>query len=390
MRLLPMPTTSQGRRAVAIPVATLAMVLAGSVVLGGVHADSAFASQHPKLPAKTPLQLLTAVQSSKTEALSGTVTESAHWGLPSLPGSTDTASLGWQTLLTGSHTVRVSIAGPSLQRLAVLGSLSESDVVRNGADLWTYTSTTNTVTHTVLPTERADSKHRPAAAEAAVGNLTPEGAARQLLAAVNPSTGISVDPTQRVAGRSAYTLVLTPRDSRSTVHKVEIALDSKQFIPLRVRLFGAGSTPAFETGFTSISFRTPPASTFRFRPPAGASTSDNPFGLSGSAGGHSDQAGLPQADQVKLLGSGWTSVLEIPASGAATGLLPKASAGSDGSSARQVERSPLASLTTPLGNNGDRLLHTSVVNALLTADGRMLIGAVSPKLLEDAAAGTFK
>jgi hypothetical protein len=31
-----------------------------------------------------------------------------------------------------------------------------------------------------------------------------------------------------------------------------------------------------------------------------------------------------------------------------------------------------------------------VVNALLTANGRMFIGAVSPKLLEDAAAGTFK
>jgi outer membrane lipoprotein-sorting protein len=364
--------------------------VAGSVALGGIHADSAFASQHPKLPAKTPLQLLTAVQSSKTDALSGTITESAHWGLPSLPGANDTASLNWQTLLTGSHTVRFSISDPAHQRLAVLGSLSESDVVRNGNDVWTYTSTDNTVTHTVLAAETAKREHHPAA-DAPADKLTPQGAARELLGAVNPSTAISVDPTQRIAGRSAYTLVLTPRDSRSTVRKVEIALDSKQFIPLRVRLFGAGSTPAFETAFNSISFRTPAASMFQFLPPAGASTTNDPFGISGTADGkHSDEAGVPQLNQLKLLGSGWTSVLEIPASSATAGLLPKASAGSDGGSSARSPLAPLASLTKPVGYNGDRLLHTSVVNALLTANGRMFIGAVSPKLLEDAAAGTFK
>ena len=150
---------SRNARAVAVPVGAAALVLAGAVALGGVHADPAFASQHPNLPAMSPLQLLTAAETSQTDALSGTITESAHWGLPSLPGGTDNASLSWQGLLTGSHTVRVAVSGPSRARLAVLGSLSESDVVRNGNEVWTYTSSTNAVTHTVL-TDRSATGHR--------------------------------------------------------------------------------------------------------------------------------------------------------------------------------------------------------------------------------------
>jgi outer membrane lipoprotein-sorting protein len=380
---------SRNARAVAVPIGAAALVLAGAVGLGGVHADSAFASQHPRLPAMSPVQLLTAVQTSKTEALSGTIVESAHWGLPSLPGGVDNASLSWQGLLTGSHTVRVAVSGPGQARLAVLGSLSESDVVRNGNDVWTYTSSTNSVTHTVLTDRSATTPDDPAPA----ARLTPEGAARQLLAAVTPSTVVSVDPTQRVAGRSAYTLVLTPRDSRTTVDKIEIALDSKQFVPLRVRLFGSGSTtPAFSTAFTSISFRTPPASTFHFTPPAGASTERDPFGLalltpgSKTPGSQVDSA----ANSVRVLGSGWTSVLAIPAAATAAPLAPPPGRAD---TERVAAPSPLAllrNLTSPFGNDGSRLLHTTVLNVLITADGRIFAGAVSPALLQDAAAGTYQ
>jgi len=395
---------SRNARAVAVPIGAAALVLAGAVGLGGVHADSAFASQHPRLPAMSPVQLLTAVQTSKTEALSGTIVESAHWGLPSLPGEVANASLSWQGLLTGSHTVRVAVAGPGQARLAVLGSLSESDVVRNGNDVWTYTSGTNSVTHTVL-TGRSATGHRPAtpgdqgSSDQAPGDqataLTPEGAARQLLAALTPSTVVSVDPTQRVAGRSAYTLVLTPRDSRTTVDKIEIALDSKQFVPLRVRLFGSGSTtPAFQTAFTSISFRTPPASTFHFTPPAGATTERDPFGLALLTPGSKPPGTNSQADSaansVRVLGSGWTSVLAIPAADTAAPVAPPPGRAD---TERVAAPSPLAllrNLTSPFGTDGSRLLRTTVLNVLITADGRIFAGAVSPALLQDAAAGTYK
>jgi hypothetical protein len=212
--------------------------------------------------------------------------------------------------------------------------------------------------------------------------MTPDGAARQLLAALTPSTTITVDATQRVAGRSAYTLVLAPKDSRSTVRKVEIALDSQYYVPLRVRLFGTGTTAAFDTGFTKISFRTPAASIFRFHPPAGASTTSDPFGLPAPRPGSE-----PARPGVTVLGSGWTTVLSIPAGNAAG--LPSPGSPGDGREARSPY-GMFSSLTSPIGNTGDRLLRTALVNALLTADGRIFIGAVSPALLQSAAAGTFK
>ncbi len=377
-----------------VPVVTAAVVVAGAVALGGLHPSDAFASQHPNLPARTPLQLLTATETSNKQALSGTITETAHWGLPSLPGGGDNASLSWQGLLTGAHTVRVAVDGPDQQRLAVLGSLSESDVVHNGKDLWTYTSSDNSVTHTTLPAP-GRSGHRPMAAENPATSLTPQGVAQQLLTAVQPSTNVSVDLTQKVAGRSAYTLVLTPKDSRSTVRKVAIALDSQHFVPLRVQLFGAGSTPAFETGFTSISFATPSASTFTFHAPAGATVGTDPFGFTGARSADQGRPGAkPETGsasprpELTVLGTGWASVLELPAG---TGLhaAPNAASGNRHQSG-SAPATVLNSLTTPLGNTGDRVLHTAVINALITKDGRIFVGAVSTDLLQSAAAGTYK
>lgn len=372
----------------AVPAVTAAVVALGAVALGALHPSDAFASQHPKLATKTPAQLLTAAQTSDSRALSGTIREQAHWGLPSLPGAADTASLSWQGLLTGAHTVRVSVAGPDRQRLAVLGSLSESDVVHNGNDLWTYTSSDNSYTHSTLSSRSSETKDPSAAPDPASAGLTPQGAAQQLLDAVQPSTTVSVDATQKVAGRDAYTLVLTPKDSRSTVRKVAIALDSQHFVPLRVQLFGASSTPAFETSFTDISFTTPAAGAFTFRPPAGAKAGADPLGFPSSDKPGSNRAEPAPATNSTptVLGTGWTSVLELPAS---AGLAPVAS----GASRHQDTSSPSAllnSLTAPLGTTGQRVLRTAVINALITKDGRIFVGAVSVDLLESAAAGTYK
>lgn len=386
-------------RAWAAPLAAAAVVAAGAVALGGVHPSIAAADVHPNLPARTPLQLLTAAQTSTIEALSGTVTESAHWGLPTLPGAAENASLSWQGLLTGNHTVRVAVDGPDHQRLAVLGSLSESDLVHNGNDVWTYTSGTDTVTHSTLANQpgakparpnstqpgritpnRAGTKPGPGWPEA----LTPQGAAQQALSAISPSTTVSVDATQRVSGRKAYTLVLTPKDARSTVRKVTIALDSEHFVPLRVQLFGAGSTPAFQTGFTSISFTKPAASTFTFHRPAGSTLAADPFGLNTSQPDRSGAAAKPATPAVKTLGSGWATVLELPAD------LGKPAPGADGRGQAASPSALLNSLTSPLGTTGARVLRTAVVNALITPDGRIFVGAVSTDLLQAAAAGTYK
>ena len=86
-------------------------------------------------------------------SVSGTIVETAHSGLPSLPTSGDAGggdNLSFQSLMTGSHTMRIWYDGPAKQRLAMLAPLSERDVVHNGTDLWIYTSTTNEVDHKIV------------------------------------------------------------------------------------------------------------------------------------------------------------------------------------------------------------------------------------------------
>ena len=64
-----------------------------------------------------------------------------------------------------------------------------------------------------------------------------------------------------VAGEAAYQLVLAPRSASSLVGQVRIAIDATHNVPLRVQIFARGAqSPAFQVGYTSISFVRPAAS----------------------------------------------------------------------------------------------------------------------------------
>jgi hypothetical protein len=79
----------------------------------------------------------------------------------------------------------------------------------------------------------------------------------------------------------------------------------------------------------------------------------------------------------KVLGTGWTSVLLIPAP-------------TDGSSplaALQGQSAELLGRLTTSQPDGSRLIRSALINVLITKDGRVLAGAVSPELLQSYAAG---
>lgn len=356
-------------------------MVVGAVTAGVVLNSGSASGSSPILPSRTTAELLAAVLRSDATALSGDVQEKANLGLPSLPGGQSSASLSWQTFLTGTHAARVWVGGRDKQRVALLGELSEADVVHNGQDVWTYTSDTNTVTHSVLP----PGEHTEAAP--AAGDATPAAVAARVLKAIGPSTSVTVDPSRKVAKRAAYILVVRPRDARSTVQKVMIAIDASKFVPLRVQVFAAGSTPAFQVGFTNISFSTPPVSTFSFHTPAGATTSNDPFGTHGRrgdrdrsgpskpSGTHKTHKSVAPSEAPRVIGTGWTSVLELPG-------------GLAGAHGAGLGSSPLGELTTAVGSSGERLLHTALINAVIMPDGRTFVGAVSPALLEAVAATT--
>ena len=74
--------------------------------------------------------------------------EKAALGLPDLSQLTGSSpdQLGGLSLLTGSHTIRVWYGGPSKQRVAMLDSLGESDLFRNGNTLWEWDSRSRVAT----------------------------------------------------------------------------------------------------------------------------------------------------------------------------------------------------------------------------------------------------
>lgn len=255
-------------------------VPAGAITaVGVVIAVSAAASaSEPSLPARTAVQLLTEIQQAAAKPLSpltATVQETANLGLPALP---QVGALGGQSgpaampnPLAGTSTVNVWYLNPQHVRLADQAPLGESDLRLDGRQLWLWNSKDQTATHVLLPAAMPRGGGKLAAPEAGPEIGSPAAAARQLLAALGPSTIVRVGPNATVAGRAAYQLMLAPRAAGSLVSQVLIAVDASSHLPLRVQVFARGSSdPAFQLGFTSLTFGKPAASNFTFTPPPGA------------------------------------------------------------------------------------------------------------------------
>src|SRR4051812_33762606 len=124
------------------------------VIGGGAAAGTIVASADPALPERSAAQLLVDLQTARPAGLSGTVVETADLGLPSLPGITSgEGSADLAKLITGSNTARVWYAGEDKVRLALLGTLGETDVIRNGSNVWMWRSADNTASHLTIPAD---------------------------------------------------------------------------------------------------------------------------------------------------------------------------------------------------------------------------------------------
>jgi outer membrane lipoprotein-sorting protein len=405
----------------AVPGAVVAIVI-GAATVTSMTADAA-----ATLPPRSAAELLVDVQNANVSTMSGTLVQKAELGLPEIPVQVGgQGSSEFSSLVSGTHTLRIWYDGEDQQRLALLGTLGESDLVRNGTDVWTWSSDDNSATHYQLVSPDGAV---PSIPDPAVPAYTPQQAADAALAAIDPTTTVTSDDTTTVAGRSAYELVLTPKDDRSLVGEVRIAIDGEQHIPLRVQVTAKGAqAPAVEVGFTQISFDAPDPKQFTFTPPPGATVTESTLGQDKSAGPIQPDIAQPDpanpADvfdptgEPTIIGTGWTSVLVATMPTAPTDALePTYAAGptdaaeptgdaaptladpptADGSSTYGPGDGPrsvgnpvesiLGSLPQVSGTWGSgRLLKSALFSVLLTDDGRVIAGAVAPELLYEAAA----
>lgn len=350
---------------------------------GGLAANNAAAA--PTLPKKSPQQLVKAVAGAHPDGLSGTVTESANLGLPSLPGqqqgSGHKKSGGFSSLLSGTHDLKVWTAGQDKSRVALLDKKGEADVIRNGNQAWLWSSAKKSATHLTFP-RASQTAHGAKPSTAAPNGIpaTPQETAQMALDQMNSTTKTSVDRNVTVAGRSAYQLVLKPKDSSSLVSKVRLAVDAKTSTALRAQVFARGQDKAaLSVSFRTVDFSVPDAKNFHFSPPSGAKVIQHKMTGKHAARARADSRQMAKAS--KTVGKGWTQVQVSDLTKAG-----KHHRGHTGDKSKNKQlRQQLKSLPKVSGSWGSgHLLKGSLFSAVLTDHGRLAVGPVKPAQLYKA------
>ncbi|MGW6585270.1 LolA family protein [Streptomyces globisporus] len=403
-------STVVGRRKAARYIVPVAVAGVAAATIGLVPALAS--SGDPDLPKISAQELIERIAASDEEQLSGTFKISTDLGLPldGLAGSLVPGGEGGDKdggaaapqdklmeLTSGTHTLRVAADGPERQKLSVLGDASEYSVIHNQGEVWAYDSESDEVYHAEAP-EGRDGGHAEKAPKAPEGApATPKDFAEQALAAAGDTTSVTVDGTAQVAGRDAYQLLIKPKQSGSTIGSVRIAVDAENGVPLKFTLSASsGGKAVVDAGFTKVDFSKPAASTFAFTPPKGAKvteadeleTGEDERGAAQKAlpGQLAELDGLAGEGGFNVIGEGWTSIAEIKSPGGKG--LPEAGSGDMPAEAQGFLDALGDKVTGKFGSG--TVFKTRLVNALLTDDGSVYVGAVTKDALVRAADAAAK
>ncbi|MEU5771760.1 DUF2092 domain-containing protein [Streptomyces venezuelae] len=404
-----------GRRKAARYAVPIAVAGVAAATIGLVPALAT--SGDPDLPKVTAQELIEKIAASDTQQLSGNVKISTDLGLPSIGGmaggfggggGTDRSEDGddkgsaadpkskLMELASGTHTLRVAADGPDKQKVSVLGDASEYSMIHNGDELWAYDSASNEAYHATekgassdkgASSEKGDKGHEAGKGAKDVPS-TPADFAEQALKAVDDTTSVKVDGTAQVAGRYAYRLVIKPKQSGSTIGQITIAVDEKTGTPLKFTLTPAsGGAAVVDAGFTKVDFGKPSASTFDFTPPKGTKVTEadehgkkgHDFQDKGDKGGKEFDKG--DLNEPKIIGEGWSTIAELKLPGGQG--LPTAGSGDVPPDAQKLLDSLGDQVDGKFGSG--TVFSTRLVNALVTDDGTVYMGAVTKDALVKAA-----
>lgn len=199
----------------------------------------------------TAPELVAAIRASDAQAYAGVVRSRGGVELP-----TDDSLEGAAKLLGRDGTLRVWWSGADAWRVATLRTTGETDLLHRGEDnlRWVYESKNVTVypdTPVRLPTSV---------------DVLPPVLAERVLQGARPDE-VERLPTERVAGRTAAGLRLTPDQPQSSIGRVDVWADVETGLPLRVELYGAAGPAALSTTFTDLTLGEPDAEALDFRPP---------------------------------------------------------------------------------------------------------------------------
>jgi len=392
-----------------------AALIAPAIVAGGslVVALPAAAVDLPDLTAQELLLLM----DGDVTGFSGTVVKTSDLGLPvmelsSMVSQDDVDDMaermpeGFEDLVpqlidqnavtqlvelaAGTHTMRVYASELGV-RVQIMDPLSQRDLLVTKDTFWAYDAD-----KAYALTGSAD-QDIAASLEASLLRwsqtlASPEDMVNALLEEAATSSSVTVGEDHRVAGRTAYQLIVEPTSSVSLIDSVVVSIDSETGMALDLKVYATSSSDvAVSVGFESIRFETPDASLFSFTPPPGTNVevAEVPEELVTIAREYQsaepteetfeslkadlmELGGTNEFPQGVLMGEDWESVVQLEA-------LPA--------------DFPIELLDTELFADlmvqvpGGRVFSTPVVNILLTDSGEVFAGAVTISHLVKIAAG---
>ncbi|PSL54317.1 outer membrane lipoprotein-sorting protein [Saccharothrix carnea] len=371
------------RRRVTV-VAAAVGVVAGATGLG-LLAMPAGAGPAPVLPDVSAEALVESVLNAKPAAFGGTVDVDNDLGIPAIGGVPQ--------LSDGASNLRIWTDGAGKLRVQLPSGDSERTFVDDGQTAWMWDSAEQTVTK--MPHGSFEHGEPDLSGEPKAAPTDPVTLSRQVVAAIQEYSDVTVDGTARVANRPVYELVLTPKPTEKTVlREVRVAVDAELRVPLRVAVLTNGTdAPAAQVGFSELNVGPQDASLFAFTPPAGAKVTE-PEVEKPSA---EDKAAAEQAfteANPQVIGEGWDVVLaaRVPQD-ALTGLADLQQQGQREGRWQehgQGEDVDVQGLIKQLGKQvsgawgSGTLITTRVGGVLIADDGRVAAGAVPEQVLVDA------
>ena len=416
-----------------IPAIAAPIAIGAAVVLVPLQANAAV-----DLPDLTPEELVEFAASSDVEALSGTVEQTSELGLPDLAGLTGAMGGAGSSgagsgdgegasasdlddlidLATGSHTARVYLDG-SNARMQVLDRLAERDVVRHRGrrlDL-RLTRAGGDARHRRPGRPRGAPDRGARRAAMTSGRSSRPSSAPRCRRPTRCSTRRSRSSTSRPTCPSAPTPVSPAARSTSSCSsrrtrtrssaRSSIAIDGENGVPLAASVTARGAEePAFSIAFTDVSFEAPDASVFEFTPPEGTTVTEHEVPVPTVAEleqWKADAEARPRAPTAparirvpQVIGEGWSAVVVLPAGeGGAYGQA------ADGAGRRRQRRGlggrrrrgqrPRRGIRDarqphPAGRRRTPAARPRSCSVFFADDGRVLVGAVTPERLLDAAA----
>jgi outer membrane lipoprotein-sorting protein len=342
--------------------ASIALIVAVGVLVS-TSVSGVFREQSG-LPVTGAQQLIDEVRSPYPGGYYGTVDTQVRLGLPHPLATALSGAAPAGNLLRGSHRLRYWYGGPVRQRVAVVNETSEQDMFRSGTDTWQWDTSTQVARRgTTSPTDQDAVLPLRLASAAA---LTPPQLAEHILDVVGDHSDAALRSGDQIAGRPTYQLVLSPDTPSSRIGEVDIDVDGREGVPLRVLMYSsAGGNPVLDVSFEDdLRFAAPSSQNFRFRPPSSAVVRSGPVPSSFASA----------LDDTALIGENWLTIASYQ-SDLATGKNLARIVGTllDGS-ARPVK-----------GSWGrGRLLVTPILSVLVTRRGQVLAGPVTPNVLYSA------